>query len=195
MERWATADQSFRDSYHDRATSNPSPTPAILSEDSLEVKRFVSLVPVDKDSQPKEYTHLLKNFRTAGGGPTPQIPTFIPADDYKSTPVSIEDTVSTLFLRTAEFRGVGMTRSGTAIFLTEYNEIWYILDEKSLETGLINVVRFQSNGSIEYATHRRPFNLTQIMIFHIGNGWPLKELINEGIGGRPHRNQPYVLET
>jgi hypothetical protein len=104
----------------------------------------------------------------------------------------MEDTLFTLFLHRADFRAVAMTRSGTALFTTEYNENWYILDE-NFETGLINVVRFKSNGSIEHAAHRRPFNLTQIMIFHIGNGWPLKEIIDEGIGGRAHLNKPYVL--
>jgi hypothetical protein len=86
-----------------------------------------------------------------------------------------------------------MTRAGTALFTTEYNSIWYVLDAESLETGLINVVQFKPNGEINHSTQRRPFNLAQIMTFHIGNGWPLKELIQSGIGGRSHHNQPYVF--
>ncbi|KAJ0422731.1 hypothetical protein BJY00DRAFT_310745 [Aspergillus carlsbadensis] len=210
MERWATADQSFRDSYHDRAITNPSPAPAILSEDSLEVNRFISLVSANKDSQPKEYVHLLKilillyivqdgyfyhpfSFGTAGGGQTPQIPTFI-TPTHENTLLSMENTLPALFLHTADFRAVGMTRCGTALFTTEHDEIWYILDETSLERGLLNVVRFRPNGSIEHATLRRPFNLTQIMIFHVGNGWSLKEIIAEGVGGRGHLNQPLDMD-
>jgi hypothetical protein len=86
-----------------------------------------------------------------------------------------------------------MTRAGTALFTTEYNSIWYVLDAESLETGLINVVQFKPNGEINHSTQRRPFNLTQIMTFHVGNGWSLKELIQSGIGGRSHHNQSHVF--
>lgn len=210
------------ESYHDRATINPPPASAILSQENLDVNRFVCLVPANQNSHDKNYTHLLKilillyivqdgyvyhpfSFQTAGVGPTPQIPTFITPDhengpdnnqDEESelkTSLSVENLLSALFLRTADFRVMAMTRAGTALFTTEYNSIWYVLDAESLETGLINVVQFKPNGDINCSTRRRPFNLTQIMTFHIGNGWPLKKLIQNGIGGRSHHNQPYVF--
>jgi hypothetical protein len=86
-----------------------------------------------------------------------------------------------------------MTQVGTVVFSKEYDGIWYVLDAQSLQTELINVVRLESNGSIRCATHRRLFNLTQIMIFSIGNGWPLEEIIETGIGGLEFWNQPYVF--
>lgn len=134
------------------------------------------------------------SFRTAGKSPTPQIPVFITSDDENSSPLAVEHLLATLFLRTADFRVVAMTRTGTALFTTEYNSLWYVLDGSSLETGLIHVVTFKPNGEIHNATQRRPFNLTQIMIFHIGNGWPLSVLIENNVGGRSWHNKPYVFQ-
>ncbi|KAL3484689.1 hypothetical protein BJX62DRAFT_230077 [Aspergillus germanicus] len=198
MERWAAADQGFRDYYYNRATTHPAFAAPIVVQDDL-------------DTHIPRNTHLLKilillyivqdgyfyhpfSFHTAGQSPTPQIPTYINPNP-STPPLSIEHTLPALFLRTADFRVMAMTRSGTVLFTKEYNDFWYVLDEGSLATGLVNVVRFKSNGSVACATHRRPFNLTQIMIFHVGNGWPLEEIIEMGIGGYEPWNLPYVREV
>ncbi|GAB1214206.1 hypothetical protein ATERTT37_003366 [Aspergillus terreus] len=203
MERWATADQSFRD-VRFRLSNNQT-------KDSLEIQRFVCLAPANRDPHQKNSAHLLKilillyivqdgymvhpfSFRTAGKSPTPQIPVFITSDDENSSPLAVEHLLATLFLRTADFRVVAMTRTGTALFTTECNSLWYVLDGSSLETGLIHVVTFKPNGEIHNATQRRPFNLTQIMIFHIGNGWPLSVLIENNVGGRSWHNKPMDLD-
>ncbi|CEL00768.1 hypothetical protein ASPCAL00364 [Aspergillus calidoustus] len=109
-------------------------------------------------------------------------------------PFGVEHTLPALFLRTADFRAMAMTQVGTVVFSKEYDGIWYVLDAQSLQTGLMNVARFESNGSIRCATHRRPFNLTQITIFSIGNGWPLEEIIETGIGGWGFWNQPMDMD-
>ncbi|KAL4903189.1 hypothetical protein BDW74DRAFT_180056 [Aspergillus multicolor] len=213
MEKWATADQRFRDSYHDRATADPSPAPVILSQGTLAVERFVCLAPVTRDSNQKHYTHLLKilillyivqdgyfyhpfSFNQVADGPQEQPQLQAGRGRAANTPVKLENLLASLFLRPADLRAVAMTRAGTALFTpdSEYDSIWYILDAESLDTGLLNVVQFKANGEIAHVTHWRSFNLTQIMIFYLGYGWPLKELIDTGIGGRAHQNQPLNLD-
>ncbi|KAL4865789.1 hypothetical protein BDV12DRAFT_199758 [Aspergillus spectabilis] len=180
--------------------TDPLPLPASLSQVGIEINRFVCLARIDRESNPASYTRLFQILillhivqggygkhpfsasHSGWGDSTPQIPTII-NNHEQSQNLTPQDLLAELFLQKADFRIVAMTRSGHALFPTLFNELWFVVDASSLETGLINVMDPHSNGEIKDSALRRPFNLTDMMVSYCGNGWPLEDLIEQNIRG------------
>ena len=166
------------------------------------------MAPVNRDTHPTNYTHLIKiliilylgaggtgghpfSHAKAGDGPNPQIPTFVAADS--NLEVAPQDLLAALYLQGADFRMVSMARTGTVLFHNLSNRLWLVIDQAGLDTGRLMLLQFQPNGQSLLSTLRRPFNLGDVIAFHYGQALGLEDIVEKDIGGPEHMNEPYVL--
>ncbi|OJJ70045.1 hypothetical protein ASPBRDRAFT_197752 [Aspergillus brasiliensis CBS 101740] len=194
MERWASADQTFRDSYQIRA---PLPKngvdypPSLLIKSEHFPRKFVCLAPVDREQHATNYTRLVKLlilFYTSlhrGGNshpmsfepePYPHIPVLFP-DHPKYSP-TLEALLPLYCLEYADFRFVSMTSTGTVFFPGLCEAVFTVIDQEALNTGQPAMLVFHMNGQIKDYSRLRPWHAGHIMSFHNVQGWPLEEMIN-----------------
>ncbi|RHZ57673.1 uncharacterized protein CDV56_104573 [Aspergillus thermomutatus] len=223
VEKWAAATQDFRavSSYQLRA---PSPSSALdypasaLAQEPQPDKRFVCLAPVDRQTNPRNYIHLLKflillyvhqdewndvhPFDLAGAGQAPgcHIPTLITPNPSTTglsahgDSLGLADVLPALFLETADFHAISMTRTGTVVFATWAGYSWFVIDQTGLDTGRMALVEYSSSGGIKASTLRRPWNMGQVMSFGQILGRSVSELAQSSIGGHEHYNQPLDMD-
>ncbi|KAJ5623527.1 hypothetical protein N7490_012132 [Penicillium lividum] len=122
----------------------------------------------------------------AGNAPRYHIPEFL----NLATPIALSDILSELYLASADFHALSMTRSGTVVFADGPDYTWYVIDEPGLTTGRITVAEFGSNGSVRDSTIRRAWNMGQIMSFGQNLGRRVVDLAMSAIGGPPQYNEP-----
>lgn len=82
-----------------------------------------------------------------------------------------------------------MTRYGMVMFLIKRLH-YYILDQKSLEEGLLSLVEFKVNGQIAHQMRPQPYNLIHVMPFLEGLAHSLGGLAERGADSGPRYNQP-----
>ncbi|KAJ5117263.1 hypothetical protein N7448_004201 [Penicillium atrosanguineum] len=178
IEKWAAADQSFRDSYDLRASFQTSSPPALQTLPPTLEQRFICSAPVNRETHPTNYTNLLKiliilylsqsagghpfSHAKAGESPNPQFPTFIAADS--NLEVAGQDLLAALFLQNADFRMIAISRTGTVLFHNLAHRLWFIIDQSGLDSGRVSLVQFGPNGQAMLAVARRPFNLGEMDI-------------------------------
>ncbi|KAJ6133721.1 hypothetical protein N7523_000043 [Penicillium sp. IBT 18751x] len=212
IEKWATASQEFRESYHSRApacTSARDYPASLLSQQAPRPdKRFLCLPPVDSQTHPRNYIHLVKllimmyihqdewngqhPFDQAGPGHAPRshIPEFL----NLATPIALSDILSELYLSSADFHALSMTRSGTVVFADGPDYTWYVIEEPELATGRMTIAEFGSDGSVRDSIVRRAWNMGQVMAFGQSLGWRVADLEESCIGGPPQYNEPLNMD-
>ncbi|KAJ5936333.1 hypothetical protein N7454_005631 [Penicillium verhagenii] len=197
IKKWATASQEFRESYHSRALQAPRPN-----------KRFLCLPPVDLQTHPRNYIHLVKllimlyihqdewnglhPFDGAGAGNALRchIPEFL----NLATPIALGDILSELYLASADFHALSMTRSGTVVFADGPDYTWYVIEGPGLATGRMTVAEFGSNGSVRDSLVRRAWNMGPIMSFGQDLGRRVVDLAELAIGGPPQYDEPLDMD-
>jgi hypothetical protein len=107
------------------------------------------------------------SFRRGGGGQR----TALPHSRFLNlaTPIALSDILPELYLASADFHALSMTRCGTVVFADGPDYTWYVIDEPGLATERITVAEFGSNGSVRNSTIRRAWNICQIM--SLGQIW------------------------
>ncbi|KAJ5754655.1 hypothetical protein N7533_004198 [Penicillium manginii] len=212
IEKWATASQEFRESYHSRAPACTSaldyPASLLSQQAPRPNKRFLCLPPVDSQTHPRNYIHLVKllimlyihqdewnglhPFDGAGAGNAPRchIPEFL----NLATPIALSDILSELYLASADFHALSMTRSGTVVFADGPDYTWYLIEGPGLATGRMTVAEFGSNGSVRDSLVRRAWNMGPIMSFGQDLGRRVVDLAESAIGGPPQYNEPLDMD-
>ncbi|KAE8549114.1 hypothetical protein EYB25_007629 [Talaromyces marneffei] len=200
IERWASADQAFRDSYQERAPAPKSAVdypPHLLSKVYLGQDFFFCLAGVDKRHHPDNYIRLVKNLillylhdNKSGNHPLShssgreydQIPELLA--DSSTIPdftklFSHHDLLINLYLHSADFRVVSMTRFGTVVFPYEFsNKIYTVIDQDNLNQGRVAVMTFKPNGETGEYANVLPWNLADMINFYYGLGRPCHRLFD-----------------
>jgi hypothetical protein len=129
-------------------------------------------------------------FDLSGAGDAPRC--HIPELISRTTPIALSEIFSELYLFSADFHALSMTRDGTVVFAEGPYYTWYVIDEPWLLTGRMTLAEFGSNGNVRASTPRRPWNMGQTMLFSQIMGRRVLELSISGVGGPPQYNEPYV---
>jgi hypothetical protein len=130
----------------------------------------------------------LHPFDGAGAGNAPRchIPEFL----NLATPIALSDILSELYLASADFHALSMTRSGTVVFADGPDYTWYVIEEPELATGRMTIAEFGSDGSVRDSIVRRAWNMGQVMAFGQSLGRRVADLEESCIGGPPQYNEP-----
>ncbi|KAJ5670162.1 uncharacterized protein N7477_005525 [Penicillium maclennaniae] len=190
IEKWATASQEFRESYCGRAADHISALdypPIVLSQLTPRPnKRFLCLPSVDRQTHYRNYIYLVKflillyvhqdewtgphpfDLHGAGDAPNCHIPELLGSSSpaaAPTTPTTLSEVLPALYLHTADFHALSMTRDGTVVFADGPGLTWFVIDTPGLTTGRLTLAEFGSNGCIRVSTLRRPWNMGQTMSF------------------------------
>ncbi|KAL2802762.1 hypothetical protein BJX63DRAFT_440646 [Aspergillus granulosus] len=193
LEKWAFADQSFRDSYHSRA-----PLPNITNFNGPRgSKRFICLV--DKPYDPENYSRITKLY--GQGTPAPQLPAFIidPSMNISTTTdtymrlLAPENLPASYYLETADFGTMAMTCAGHSVFprLNAYEYV--VIDNRSCQDGHLCLLNFAPNGQVACQARVLPFRLGPPKSPRHGPGHLWSEIIPERPETRPRLNPPIDL--
>lgn len=127
-------------------------------------------------------------FDQAGAGQAPRchIPEFL----NLAKPIALSDMLSELYLASADFHSLSMTRSGTVVFAEGPDYTWYMIEEAELARGRLTIAEFGSNGSVRNSIIRRAWNMGPIMAFGQNLGRRVADLEDSCIGGPPPYNEP-----
>ncbi|KAJ5768985.1 hypothetical protein N7520_003544 [Penicillium odoratum] len=209
IEKWASADQSFRDSYF-------SDGPLVGLHDfngSRYSKSFVCLV--DKPYNPENYSRITKILillyihlqrslnhplsHNCSSDDQPQLPAFMldPATETLSTNdyarlLAGENLPVTYYLETADFEAMAMTSTGTVIFPYLDDQAYLVIDNQSCEDGRLLLLNFSCTGQILHQARMIPFQIGALTLFHgvLGHLW--EELFKKG-NARPGWNKPFDI--
>ncbi|KAF7167883.1 hypothetical protein CNMCM5623_001030 [Aspergillus felis] len=212
VEKWATASQEFRESYHSRAPAYNSaldyPASVLSQLAPRPDKRFLCLAPVDRQAHPRNYIHLVKflillyvhqdywqgthPFDIGGAGDAPRC--HIPELLDLAEPTALSEILPALYLNRADFHALSMTRCGTVVFADGPDYTWYVIDAPGLATGRITIVEFGSNGHVRESILRRPWNMGQVISFGQILGRRVVDLAESSIGGPPRINEPLDMD-
>ncbi|GKZ56347.1 hypothetical protein AnigIFM49718_001592 [Aspergillus niger] len=212
IEKWATASQEFRESYHSRSAGYTSavdyPAQVLSQLAPRPNKRFLCLAPINRETHPRSYIHLVKflillyvhqdewsrrhpfDLRGAGDAPRCHIPELLGCPPAATATTTLSEVLPALYLAPADYRAISMTRQGTVVFADEPDLTWFVIDAPGLATGRLTLVEYGSNGDVRVSTLRRPWNMGQTMTFEQVLGKDLDEIAESGIGGPPQYNEP-----
>ncbi|GAM35787.1 hypothetical protein TCE0_017f04381 [Talaromyces pinophilus] len=201
IERWASADQNFRDSYHRRAPLRDSSLdypPNLLPKYLAHQKRFICLAPVDREKHSENYKRLLKvlillynhenrsldhpmaHYTNWDPCHIPAIivdPSFTDTADDPSFS-SYRNLLINYYLHPADFRAVSMTRAGTIVFPKVNLREFIVIDQESLNEGRLAVMNFKFNGQLENYALLRPIPMGKAMLHLYLEGWSVGEVLN-----------------
>ncbi|KAL7651276.1 hypothetical protein ACMYSQ_011011 [Aspergillus niger] len=212
IEKWATASQEFRESYHSRSAGYTSavdyPAQVLSQLTPRPNKRFLCLAPINRETHPRSYIHLVKflillyvhqdewsrrhpfDLRGAGDAPRCHIPELLGCPPAATATTTLSEVLPALYLAPADYRAISMTRQGTVVFADGPDLTWFVIDAPGLATGRLTLVEYGSNGDVRVSTLRRPWNMGQTMTFEQVLGKDLDEIAESGIGGPPQYNEP-----
>ncbi|KAB8204099.1 hypothetical protein BDV34DRAFT_226840 [Aspergillus parasiticus] len=216
IEKWATASQEFRESYHSRAAGYTSaldyPAMVLSQLTPRPNKRFLCLPPVDRQTNSRNYIHLVKflillyvhqdewsgrhpfDLHGAGDAPGCHFPELLGPGSPDAAPTTLNEILPALYLAPADFHALSMTRDGTVVFADGPGLTWFVIDAPGLATGRLTLAEFGSNGHVRVSTLRRPWNMGQTMSFEQILGRYLSEVAESGIGGPPQYNEPLDMD-
>ncbi|KAK6832112.1 hypothetical protein RU639_002554 [Aspergillus parasiticus] len=168
IEKWATASQEFRESYHSRAAGYTSaldyPAMVISQLTPRPNKRFLCLPPVDRQTNSRNYIHLVKflillyvhqdewsgrhpfDLHGAGDAPGCHFPELLGPGSPDAAPTTLNEILPALYLAPADFHALSMTRDGTVVFADGPGLTWFVIDAPGLVTGRLTLAEFGSNG-------------------------------------------------
>ncbi|GIK03451.1 hypothetical protein Aspvir_007522 [Aspergillus viridinutans] len=204
-EEWRPTSNAEDKSYQLRA---PSPSSALdYPAQRLHWHKNLNPTSVHRQTHPRNYTRLLKflillyvhqdgwngvhPFDLAGAGQAPGCHIRLSSPLIRPR---VSHVLPALFLETADFNVISMTRSGTVVFANGAGYTWFVIDQTGLETGRMALVEYASNGDIKASTLRRPWNMEQVMSFGQILGRSVSELAQSGIGGHEGYNQPLDMD-
>ncbi|KAJ5622988.1 hypothetical protein N7490_011593 [Penicillium lividum] len=218
IEKWASADQSFRDvGLSSRILySMPSSDGPLLGLHDFKgprcSKRFVCLV--DKPYDPENYSRITKilillyihlqrscNHPLSHDGDydQPQLPAFMldPATETLSTNdytrlLAAENLPVTYYLETADFEAMAMTRTGTVIFPYLDRQAYLVIDNQSCEDGRLRLLNFSCTGQILHEARMIPFQIGALTLLHgvLGHLW---DELFEKPNTSPHWNKSFDI--
>ncbi|PYH78039.1 hypothetical protein BO82DRAFT_435301 [Aspergillus uvarum CBS 121591] len=209
IQKWASADQSFRDSYHQRA-----PLPATDVWDTLrQSPPFICLV--DQPYTPENYVRITKLLillyihlgRDCGHPfshhgvwyPTSQLPGFLLDPATSASAVSPEDRARLLtpaniptssWLEPADLGMIALTRAGTVVFPNLSCQAFYILDDQSCYDGRLLLLHFAPNGQVAHQARMLPWNLGPLTSFRYSLWHSWAELMEDSPYTHPRWNRP-----
>ncbi|KAJ9272809.1 hypothetical protein DTO212C5_1070 [Paecilomyces variotii] len=208
VEKWASADQSFRDSFHNRAHPRKSaidyPSSALerLEDTRQDYSSWVCINPVDTPLKRARFVKfLILCYRLDGQNWHPEpngeiLPTMVkpnPATFPDANNFTISDFPMWAVVETADFKAISMSVTGHLILETNYGP-YFIIDQASLETGRFFVVEYKSTGHIDHIIPRRPYFLTDLVNYS-ELGFTVERMEEENIGGREqYQNQPIDMD-
>ncbi|KAJ6115011.1 hypothetical protein N7486_000789 [Penicillium sp. IBT 16267x] len=178
IEKWASADQSFRDSFHLRA-----PSPNLTGfKGPWASKRFICLV--DKSYDPENYSRITKLL----------ILLYIHLQDTIGHPLSFDHGSTTPQLPAFILDpATAMTRTGTVIFPYLDSCEYVVIDNQSCQDGRLYLLNFAPNGQVAYQARMLPFRLGPLMLLHHSLGHMWSELIHEKPAASASYNPPIDL--
>ncbi|KAI9037011.1 uncharacterized protein KD926_001109 [Aspergillus affinis] len=203
VERWALAEQSFRDFFHYRAAPRKSAIDypeACLHR--IETRRhqfgeFICLADIDTPEKRARFVKILiLTYQLDGETMHPfgdeVIPTMVqpnPASFPDPKTFSIDDFMMWAFVENADFTSMTMSRSGHVLF--RYGMMGHkFIDQNTIDTGRISMVEFKTNGMVDKTAMRLPFNIFQAMSYVNGLGWGVERLEEQMAGGNESSNGP-----
>ncbi|PYI14637.1 hypothetical protein BO99DRAFT_394247 [Aspergillus violaceofuscus CBS 115571] len=174
IQKWASGDQSFRDSYHQRA-----PLPATDVWDTLRPSQpFICLV--DQPYTPENYVRITKLLillyihlgRDCGHPfshhgvwyPTSQLPGSLLDPATSASAISPEDRALPSW-SPPTWGMIALTRAGTVVFPNLSCQAFYILDDQSCQDGCLLLLRFAPNGQVAHQARMLPWNLGPLTSF------------------------------
>ncbi|PWY93153.1 hypothetical protein BO94DRAFT_583393 [Aspergillus sclerotioniger CBS 115572] len=196
VERWATADQTIRDGFHERAPLPETPRDYCLearervTRTSQPSSVFMCLAPVDQQNP---------DFKGEGVGGVS-----LPSVVLEPNPYTVlsgahgdfakGDFLAWKYIEPADFARMSMTRWGTVIFLSQRDFYW-IVDQKGLETGILSYVYFGVNGQVFQERGWRAYHVPEVECMIEGLGWPLSSLQAHYIWGTDEDNPPMNMDA
>ncbi|GFF76635.1 hypothetical protein IFM62136_09368 [Aspergillus lentulus] len=220
VDRWAAATQEFRDSFQERApiglpgteTKNfPSDPDEGLRYPPEALERIfnpsqpghnrgvISLAPVDaahpvNQARWVKFLILLYRYDLESGHCLDNDYTFSVAslNPATTTTASFDDFLPWLYLESALFSGIYLTRGGTVLYLGQLHNHLSV-DKEGLRTGRLAIVDYDINGTVKDLVLRRPFNMHQPYqnLFH--NGQSISDVF-QGLGGGNFHNQSMNMD-
>ncbi|RHZ47427.1 uncharacterized protein CDV56_102568 [Aspergillus thermomutatus] len=220
VERWAAGAQEFRDSFQERAPIGlPGTETRNFPSDPDEGLRYppealermfnpnqpghnggvISLAPVDaahpvNQARWGKFLILLYRYDLESGHCLDNDYMFSVAslNLATTTTASYDDFLPWLYLESALFSGIYLTRGGTVLYLGQlHNHL--LVDEEGLRTGRLAIVDYDIDGTVKDLVLRRPFNMHQPYqnLFH--NGQSISD-VSQGLGGGNFHNQPLNMD-
>lgn len=105
-----------------------------------------------------------------------------------TTTASFDDFMPWLYLESALFSGIYLTREGTVLYLGRlHNHL--LVDEEGLRTGRLAIVDYNIDGTVKDVVLRRPFNMYQPYLNLFVNSLSISDVV-QGLGGGNFHNQP-----
>ncbi|KAE8329807.1 hypothetical protein BDV39DRAFT_191107 [Aspergillus sergii] len=166
IEKWATARQEFRESFHNRVagytTALDYPAMQTHPRNYIDLVKFLNLLYVHQDEW-----NGLHPFDLYGAG------------DASSChiPELFSSILHTLYLAPADSHAFSMTRNDTVVFADGPDLTWFVIDAPGLATGRLTLAEFGFQRP-------RPRIL----------GRYLSEIAESGIGGSPQYNEPLDMD-
>ncbi|KAK1141550.1 hypothetical protein N8T08_008963 [Aspergillus melleus] len=203
VERWASAEQSFRDSFHSRApprksaTDYPEASLHRIEDRRHQFGEFICLAKIDTPAKRARFIKILiLTYQLDGETMHPfieaNIPTMVqpnPASFPDPSTFSIDDFMMWAFVETADFTTMTMSRSGHVLFDSDMMGHKFI-DQNTIDTGRVSMVEFKTNGMVDQTAMRLPFNIFQAMIYIAGLGWGVERVEESAAGGDESSNGP-----
>lgn len=105
-----------------------------------------------------------------------------------TTTASVDDVLPWLYLESALFSGIYLTRGGTVLYLGQLH-YHLLVDEEGLRTGRLAIVDYNIDGTVKDVVLRRPFNMYQPYLNLFVNSLSISDVV-QGLGGAKFHNQP-----
>ncbi|KAJ5726227.1 uncharacterized protein N7483_007584 [Penicillium malachiteum] len=206
MERWAVADQAYRDvnscflnslttHYLTVYLTGISSTGKVPGRSTLNhaanYRHLVKILICCYLPEGLSGNHVLQGV--IGSVPQPRIPTMITTTTYRPDAIAVDNTIPSEFLNEADFRAISMTHDGFAFF-SPCTGIWFIIDQTDLDTGRMTLVSFNPDGTARDHIKLCPWNMAPLVNRYSGLAWPLRRLICEQVGGGRNLNQPIDMD-
>ncbi|KAF8862270.1 hypothetical protein BDZ45DRAFT_799379 [Acephala macrosclerotiorum] len=187
---WAQAPQSFRDHYQTLAASTPTKWESrsfrselcgyVPNDDQAKFDWYTCIAPLDTPHNRALWTKLrILSYDISNGDMIQGIvtPSLVSQSPHSTRPsLELTDICKLWAVENADFVNMAMTAHGTVVFQGR-NE-WVIVDQKSLETGMLLYIGFESNGS--------PWKKLRITVLELNNIWAWKYGLGKGVQEMRH---------
>ncbi|KAF7118667.1 hypothetical protein CNMCM5793_008205 [Aspergillus hiratsukae] len=218
VDQWAAATQEFRDSFDERAPIDlPGTEKRIYPSDPDEGLRYppearqrmftnqpghtgvICLAPVDaahpaNKARWVKFLILLYRYDHESGHCLVNDHTFSVAslNPATTTTASFDDFLPWLYLESALFSGIYLTRGGTVLYLGQlHNHL--LVDEQGLRTVRLAIVDYNIDGTVKDVVLWRPFNMFKPYLNLFVNGLSISDVV-QGLGGGKFHNQPMDMD-
>ncbi|OJJ36369.1 hypothetical protein ASPWEDRAFT_37942 [Aspergillus wentii DTO 134E9] len=200
---WASVDQGYRENYQNNPIDHEPPFNKYDgSDDCLRGTPFpesTDLYYIATIKTPQDHNRMIKAFllQWEWNYDDPINPVSSPvamiSPSATDKPITAETFKLARSVECPDFSDMGMTVDGTVIF----NEIGtaVLVDDVTLQTGLILMLKPHTNGSVEFAARMRPEDVRHVWNTLVGLGWGLEGAIErEHVSEEPFDMEPPLPE-